>query len=320
VAHKVAPALAAGNTVVLRPTSEAPLIALLLAEVIQAAGAAPGVLNVVPCSTEAADVLLTHERVAMVSFTGSGAVGQHIRQRAGMKRVTLELGSNAANIVAPSADLDAAAVAISRGGFAFAGQSCISAQRIYVHDSIMDAFLDKLIPAVKALKVGDPLAEGVEVGPMISRSAAERAEAWIEEAVRQGANLLAGGRRDGAYLHPTVLTNVTHEMKVVCEEVFAPLVAVQGYHDFKELIEEVNLSHLGLNHAIFTRDLIEALYAIEELEVGGVIVNDVSSYRADHMPYGGVKDSGNGREGLRYAMQEMTEIKFAVLNPDFRRL
>lgn len=320
VAHKLAPAFAAGNTAVLRPTSEAPLTALLLAEVVQAAGAAPGLLNVVPCSTEAADVLLTHERVAMVSFTGSGAVGQHIRQRAGMKRVTLELGSNAANIVTPSADLDAAAVAISKGGFAFAGQSCISAQRIYVHDSIMDAFLDKLIPAVKALKVGDPLAEGVEVGPMISRSAAERAEAWIEEAVRQGANLLAGGTRDGAYLHPTVLTNVTHEMKVVCEEVFAPLVAVQGYHDFKELIEEVNLSHLGLNHAIFTRDLIEALYAIEELEVGGVIVNDVSSYRADHMPYGGVKDSGNGREGLRYAMQEMTEIKFAVLNPDFRRL
>lgn len=320
VAHKLAPALAAGNTVVLRPTSEAPLTALLLAEVIQAAGAAPGLLNVVPCSTEAADVLLTHDKVAMISFTGSGPVGRHIRERAGMKRVTLELGSNAANIVTPSADLDAAAVAISKGGFMFAGQSCISAQCIYVHEAVMDSFLDKLVPAVKALKVGDPLEPGVEVGPMIARAAAERAEQWIAEAVRQGANLLVGGTRNGSYVQPTVLTNVNREMKVVCEEVFAPLVAVQGYSDFATMIEEVNRSHLGLNHGIFTRDLVEALYAIEELEVGGVIVNDASSYRADHMPYGGVKDSGHGREGLRYALQEMTEIKFAVINPDFRRL
>ena len=320
VAHKVAPALAAGNTVVLRPTSEAPLIALLLAEVIQAAGAAPGVLNYVPCSTEVADRLLTHPHVSMVSFTGSGPVGEHIKQRAGMKRVTLELGSNAANIVTGSADLDAAAGAIARGGFTFAGQSCISAQRIYVHRSVIDRFLDKLIVAVRALKVGDPLEDGVDVGPMISRSAAERAENWISEAVRQGANILVGGTRDGAYVAPTVLTNVTPEMKVVCEEVFAPLVVVQDYDDFATMIAQVNQSRLGLNHGIFTRDLIEALYAIEELEVGSVIVNDVSAYRADHMPYGGVKDSGTGREGLRYAIQEMTEIKFAAINPDFRRL
>jgi acyl-CoA reductase-like NAD-dependent aldehyde dehydrogenase len=320
VAHKLAPALAVGNTVVLRPTSEAPLIALLLGEVIEAAGAAPGVLNIVPCSTAAADVLLTSEKVAMVSFTGSAPVGKHIRERAGMKRVTLELGSNAANIVSPSADLNAAAAAIAKGGFMFAGQSCISAQRIYVHDSVYDEFMAKLLPAVKNLKMGDPLEEGVDVGPMIAESAAETTESWVKEAVSQGATIETGGTREGAYLQPTVLTNVNGSMKVVCEEVFAPLITVQPYDDFAGMVEEVNRSRLGLNHGIFTRDLVEALYAIEELEVGAVIVNDASTYRADHMPYGGVKDSGTGREGLRYAMESMTELKFAVLNPDFRRL
>jgi acyl-CoA reductase-like NAD-dependent aldehyde dehydrogenase len=320
VAHKLAPALAVGNTVVLRPTTEAPLTALLLARIIQEAGAPAGVLNVVPCSTDAADALLTSERVAMVSFTGSSPVGKHIRQRAGMKRVALELGSNAANIVTPSADLAAAAAAIARGGFMYAGQSCISAQRIYVHASVLEPFLERLVGVVETLTVGDPLEAGIDVGPMISLSAAERAEEWVNEAVRAGARLLAGGKREGAYLYPTVLTDVTHEMRVVCEEIFAPVVAVQAYSDFAAVIEEVNRSHLGLNHGVFTRDLIEALYAIEELEVGGVIVNDVSTYRADQMPYGGVKDSGVGREGLRYAMEEMTELKFAVLTPDFHRL
>ncbi len=320
VAHKVAPALAVGNTVVLRPTTEAPLTALKLAEVFAEAGAPVGIFNVVPCSTDVADILLTSEHVAMVSFTGSGAVGQHIRQRAGMKRVALELGSNAANIITPTADLVAAAAAITKGGFMYAGQSCISAQRIYVHDTVYDRFIELLASAVRQLKVGDPLEDGVDVGPMISQDAAERAESWIQEAGSEGAHILAGGTRDGAYLSPTVLTDVTERMRVVCEEVFAPVVAVQRYSDFREMIEEVNRSRLGLNHGIFTRDLAEALYAIEELAVGGVIVNDVSTYRADHMPYGGVKDSGAGREGLRYAMQEMTELKFAVLNPDFHRL
>ncbi len=320
VAHKVAPALAAGNTVVLRPTTEAPLTALKLAEIVQAAGAPAGVLNVVPCTTEVADVLLTSEHVAMVSFTGSSAVGRHIRQRAGMKRVALELGSNAANIVTPTADLSRAAAAITRGGFGYAGQSCISAQRLYVHERVYDRFLDMLTAAVQSLKVGDPLADDVDVGPMISQTAAERAEAWIREAASAGAQVLMGGTRDGAYLAPTVLTEVTERMRVVCEEVFAPVLAVQRYADFRAMVEEVNRSRLGLNHGIFTHDLAEALYAIEELEAGSVIVNDVSTYRADHMPYGGVKESGTGREGLRYAMQEMTELKFAVLNPDFHTL
>ena len=317
VAHKVAPALAVGNTVVLRPTAEAPLTALKLAEIIEAAGAPAGVLNVVPCSTEVADVLLTSEHVAMVSFTGSGGVGRLIRQRAGMKRVALELGSNAANIVTSSADLAAAAAAITKGGFMYAGQSCISAQRIYVHDAAYDRFLELLVGATRALQVGDPLEDGIDVGPMISLEAAERAEDWIHEAISEGAKVLVGGARNGAYVEPTILTDVNERMRVVCEEVFAPIVAVQRYQDYPSLIEEINRSRLGLNHGVFTRDLAEALYAIEELEVGGVIVNDVSTYRADHMPYGGVKESGIGREGVRYAMQEMTELKFAVLNPNF---
>ncbi len=320
VAHKLAPALAVGNTVVLRPTTEAPLTALLLAEVIQEAGAPAGVLNVVPCSTEVADILLTHPHVAMISFTGSGPVGVHIRQRAGLKRVALELGSNAANIVTSTASLDAAVSAIVRGGFQFAGQSCISAQRIYVHESVYDAFSEKLVAAVKVLRTGDPLEDGVEVGPMISESAAERTESWIREAVEGGAEVLAGGSRAGAYLQPTVLAHVTPRMQVVCEEIFAPVVALLPYSDFAAMIDEINTSHLGLNHGVFTHDLSEALYAIQELEVGGVIVNDVSTYRADHMPYGGVKDSGTGREGVRYAMEEMTELKFAVLNANLGRI
>ncbi len=320
VAHKVAPALAAGNTVVLRPTTEAPLIALKLAEIVESAGAPAGVFNVVPCSTDAADVLLTSDHVAMVSFTGSGAVGRHIRQRAGMKRVALELGSNAANIVTPTADVATAVSAITKGGFMYAGQSCISAQRIFVHESVYDAFVEQLASHVQRLKVGDPLEEGVDVGPMISLEAAERAEQWLRDATSEGATILVGGTRDGAYLSPTVLTDVTESMRVVCEEVFAPVVAVQRYTDFREMIEAVNRSRLGLNHGIFTHDMTEMLYAIQELEVGGVIVNDVSTYRADHMPYGGVKESGMGREGLRYAIEEMTELKFAVIAPDFNRL
>lgn len=320
VAHKLAPALAVGNTVVLRPTAEAPLTALLLAEVMVEAGAPVGVLNVVPCSTAVADVLLTHEDVAMISFTGSGPVGKHIRERAGLKRVALELGSNAANIVTASASLDAAVAAITRGGFQYAGQSCISAQRIYVHESVYDAFAEKLVAAVGALRVGDPLEDGVEVGPMIAESAAQRAVEWIEEAVSDGAEILAGGSRQGAYLQPTVLARVSPSMRVVCEEVFAPLVALLPYQSFPSMIDEINGSRLGLNHGVFTHDLSEAMYAIRELEVGGVIVNDVSTYRADHMPYGGVKESGVGREGLRYAMEEMTELKFAVINADLSSL
>jgi acyl-CoA reductase-like NAD-dependent aldehyde dehydrogenase len=213
-----------------------------------------------------------------------------------------------------------AAVAIARGGFMYAGQSCISAQRIYAHALVYDEFLDRLTTVVRGLKVGDPLDDGVDVGPMISVGAAVRAEAWINEAVGEGAHIQAGGTREGAYLAPTVLTGVTERMRVVCDEVFAPVVAVQRYEDFAAMIDEINRSRLGLNHGIFTHDLAEALYAIEELEVGGVIVNDVSTYRADHMPYGGVKDSGSGREGVRYAMQEMTELKFAVINPELARL
>ena len=314
VAHKVAPALAAGNPFILRPTSAAPFTAYLLGEVLLAAGFPPEVVSILPSSTAVAEYLVMHEDIPVVSFTGSVGVGKRIRAIAGLKRVTLELGSNSPNIVAPSADLDAAAAAIVRGGFSHAGQSCVSAQRVYLHRRIESAFLERFLPAVKALKVGDPLEEETDVGPLIDVKAAERIEDWLNEARQHGAKVLTGGSREGAFLWPTVLSDVRPEMKVVCEEVFAPLLSLIPYDDFDALIAEVNESKYGLNAAIFTNDIGEAFKAIRELQVGAVIVNDSSAYRADHMPYGGVKESGLGREGVRYAMEEMTEIKFAAFN------
>lgn len=314
VAHKVSPALAAGNPVVIRPTTAAPLTAFALAEVLLEAGVPPEMVSVLPSSTDVAEMMVTHPLVRVVSFTGSVPVGKRIQQLAGLKKVILELGSTSPNIVTPSADLQAAAEACARGGYSHAGQSCISVQRLYVHRSVEGPFLSYFVPAVEALKVGDPLDEDTDVGPMISVSAAQRTEEWIQEAVAQGARILTGGSREGAFLKPTVLTDVLPEMKVVCEEVFAPLVAVRSYEDFEAMLEEVNSTKYGLNAAIFTHDLREAFRAVEALEFGSVIVNDASSYRADHMPYGGVKESGLGREGVRYALEEMTEIKMAVFN------
>lgn len=313
VAHKVAPALAAGNTVVLRPTSEAPLIALRLGEILVDAGFVDGMISVLPCTTDVANVLIQSEKVAMISFTGSGPVGKQIRAIAGIKRVTLELGGNAANIVCASADIAAAATAIVRGGFAFAGQSCISAQRIYVHESVIARFLSIFVPQVAALKVGNPLDDGIDVGPMINEKSAATVEEWIHEAVASGAQVLAGGTRSGALLQPTVVLGAPESCRIMAEEAFAPLVSVVSFGDFDAMIETVNQSRYGLNYAIFTSNLREAWTAIEDLETGGVIVNDASAYRMDHMPYGGVKESGAGREGVRYAMEEMSELKFAVM-------
>jgi len=315
VAHKVAPALAAGNTVVVKPTEKAPLIALKLAEILEEAGFPPGTVSVVPASAEVTDILLTSPKVRKISFTGSVPVGKYIRDRVGLKKITLELGSNSANIIFPSADLDRAVDATVFGAFAHAGQSCISVQRIYLHKDVEQAFLDRFVPKVEALKLGDPLAEETDVGPMIDEPAAQKVESWIIEAREAGANLVTGGRREANMLWPTVLTRTTPEMKVVCEEVFAPLVAIASFSTVDEAIEQVNLSKYGLNAAVFTRDLGEVLRCVDELEVGQVIVNDASNFRADHMPYGGVKESGLGREGVRYAIEEMTEIKLAVIRP-----
>jgi acyl-CoA reductase-like NAD-dependent aldehyde dehydrogenase len=314
VAHKVAPAIAAGCTVVLKPAPQAPLTSLLLAEVVEAAGWPAGGLNVLPLAIPEAEILVKDDRLKLLTFTGSGAVGWALKQKAGKKKVLLELGGNAGVIVHSDWDTDHAARRCVTGGFSYAGQSCISVQRIYVQREVHDKFLAALSAGVKNLKAGDPLDESTDVGPMISEDAARRAAAWIEEAVAAGAKIATGGKRSGSILEPTVLTNARHEMKVSCEEVFAPVVAVEAYDDFEDAVRRVNDSPYGLQAGVFTRDAKLLFSAFEQLEVGGVIAGDVSAFRIDHMPYGGVKESGLGREGLRYAIQEMTEPRLLALN------
>jgi len=249
----------------------------------------------------------------MVTFTGSARVGWAIRQRAHTKRVALELGGNAAVIIEPDADLDHAIRRCVSGGYLYAGQSCISTQRILVHESQYAAFTEQLVAAVGALRTGDPLADTTDVGPMIDEASAERAVQWIAEAAAAGARVAVGGRRDGAVLEPTVLLDTDAAMRVNCEEVFAPVTTVRPYTDFDAAIAEVNASPYGIQTGVFTHDMRRILRAFERLEVGGVVVNDVPGFRVDHAPYGGVKASGLGREGVRYAMDEMTEIKLLVL-------
>jgi acyl-CoA reductase-like NAD-dependent aldehyde dehydrogenase len=314
VAHKLAPALASGCTVVLKPAPQTPLTSLLLAEVVEAAGWPAGGLNVMPLAIPEAERLVADDRLKLLTFTGSGAVGWALKQKAGKKKVLLELGGNAAVIVHSDWDAEDAARRCVLGGFSYAGQSCISVQRIYVHRSVQEKFLAALVAGVKKLKTGDPLDESTEVGPMITEDAARRAAAWIEEAVAGGSKIEAGGKRSGPILEPTVLTNTRPEMKVNCEEVFAPIVIVEPYDDFEEAISRVNESPYGLQAGVFTRDLKLLFSAFEQLEVGGVIAGDVSAFRIDHMPYGGVKESGMGREGLRYAIEEMTEPRLLALN------
>jgi len=313
-AHKIAPAIAAGNTIVIKPASQTPSPACTLAEIAHAAGAPPGAVNVVPARATDVEAFVTDPRVKMLTFTGSPAVGWDLKARAGKKKVALELGGNAAVVVTASADLAYAVERIVAGGFGYAGQSCISVQRVLVDRKIESAFLDLLLPKVRALNVGDPADEATDVGPLISKQEAERAEAWIREAVIGGAKLLAGGEREGALLKPTVLTATKPEMRVNCQEIFAPVVTVTPYDDFEAALKMANDSTFGLQAGVFTRDTEEAWKAFETLEVGGVMINDVSTYRVDHMPYGGVKDSGTGREGLRYAIEEMTESRLMVWN------
>jgi acyl-CoA reductase-like NAD-dependent aldehyde dehydrogenase len=314
VAHKVAPAIAAGCTMVLKPAPQTPLTALLLAEVVEKAGLPAGAFNVLPLSNGDAERLVTDDRLKMLTFTGSVPVGWSLKQKAGKKRVTLELGGNAAVIVHSDADVEDAADRCVAGGFSYAGQSCISVQRIYVQRSVHDKFLTRLLAGVKKLKVGDPLDESTDVGPMISEDAARRAASWTEEAIAGGAKLHAGGRRQGSVLEPTILTDARADMKVSCQEIFAPVVIVEPYDEFAEAIQRVNDSPFGLQTGVFTRDAKLLFSAFEELEVGGVVAGDVSTFRIDHMPYGGVKDSGTGREGLRYAIEEMTEPRTLILN------
>ncbi len=314
VAHKVAPAIASGCTMVLKPAPQTPLTALLAAEAVQQAGWPDGALNVLPLSNDDAGLLVTDERLKLISFTGSAAVGWDIKRRAGKKKVALELGGNAGVIIHSDADLGYAADRCVTGGFAYAGQSCISVQRILVERSVFDKFRDLLVAGVKKLKTGDPLEESTDVGPLIRESDAIRASDWIQEAVRGGARILCGGHRKGAILEPTVLTGTRQDMRVNCQEIFAPVVTIEAYDNFSDALKQINSSPYGLQAGIFTRDAKLLFSAYEELEVGALMAGDVPTFRIDHMPYGGVKDSGLGREGLRSAIEEMTEPKLLVMN------
>jgi acyl-CoA reductase-like NAD-dependent aldehyde dehydrogenase len=313
VAHKLAPAVAAGCPVVLKPASQTPLSALALARLLQEEGAPPGSVAVLPCGSGTARALVEDPRPALLTFTGSAEVGWALKARAGRKRVTLELGGNAGVLVLADADLDLAARRCAEGGFAYAGQSCISVQRVLVHRHVGAEFEARLIAAARGLKLGDPLDEAVTVGPMISEAEARRAEAWVREALDAGARRRLGGEREGAMLLPTVLADVRPSMRVACQEVFAPVVGLTTVASAREGIERLGASDYGLQAGVFTRDLEAVLAAFETVEVGALLVNEVPTFRLDTMPYGGVKGSGIGREGPRYAVKEMTEPRLLVL-------
>ena len=315
VAHKLAPALAAGCPVVLKPASQTPLSALLLAELETEAGLPPGWLSVIvgPAS-EIGDVLVADERVKAITFTGSGPVGWKLAERAPKKRVKLELGNATPVIIAEDADIDTAAQAMAANAFSFAGQSCISVQRIYVEAPAYDRFLERFLPRVEVLRLGDPADEETDVGPVIDEDARERILEWIEEARAGGARVLTGGELDGELIRPTVIADASPELKVSCEEVFGPVCTVNSVGSLDEAIELANGTRYGLQAGIFTTKLETALRAAQELEFGGVIVNEAPTFRADQMPYGGVKDSGNTREGPAYAVRELTEERLVVID------
>src|SRR3990172_1636260 len=313
VAHKVAPAMACGNPMLLKPSPKTPITALMLGEIVTQAGWPAGGLNIINCTNEDARNIWLDERIRKLSFTGSAKVGWMLKEQAGARKVTLELGGNAGVIVHSDSDISFAAKRCTLGAFANAGQVCISVQRIYVERSVFDAFRDEYIANCKKIKSGDPLDEATELGPMIEEEAAKRTEAWVKEAVSEGAKVLSGGGRKGSFMEPTVLTNTKPSMKVCGEEVFAPVVTLEPYNDFDEALKEVNRGLYGLQAGVFTNDMARALRAYETLEVGGVVINDIPTYRMDNMPYGGVKMSGFGREGLKYAIEEMTEPRLLVL-------
>lgn len=315
VAHKLAPALAAGNAVVLKPASSTPLISLALAGILADAGAPDGAVNVVPGSGgEVGNALVVHPRIKMVTFTGSLEVGRRIRENAGMKRVTLELGSNSALIVEDDTRLDEAVSKSLVGAFAFSGQVCISVQRILLNQKLAEPFLELFLSGAASLKRGDPMDPATEIGPMITEQEACRVESWVNEAVDAGARILAGGKREGSYYEPTVLDQVDHEMKVYSQEVFAPVVCIESYTDFEDALIRANNSKYGLQAGVYTESLDKAMLAFRRIQAGGVIINDLPTFRVDQMPYGGVKCSGTGREGPRFAVEEMTELKLCAMN------
>ena len=313
VAHKVAPAIAAGCPLILKPAPQTPVSSLLLAEIVHESGWSEGAFAVMPLSNDNAALLVADDRIKLLTFTGSAAVGWQLKSRAGKKRVTLELGGNAGVIVHSDADLAHAAQRCVAGGFSYAGQTCISVQRILVHRSVFDKFAGLLLEGVRKLKIGDPMLETTDVPPLIREQDAVRITEWIDEAVKGGAKLLCGGKRNGSIVEPAVLTGTLPSMRVNCAEIFGPVVTVEPYAQFRDALGQLNDSAYGLQAGVLTRDAVLIQMAFEELEVGGVIVGDVPSFRVDQMPYGGVKDSGLGREGLRYSIEDMTERRLLVM-------
>ena len=315
VAHKVGPAIAAGNTIVLKPASQTPLSALFLAELIEQTALPKGAFNVVTGSgREVGDALVESDKVKMITFTGSPAVGKGIRNKAGLKKVALELGSNAGLIIDKNVDLSKIVPKCVMGAFSNQGQVCISLQRTYVMDEIFDEFIEQFSEMTKKLVVGSPFDESTDISAMIAASESERALEWVEEAVEHGAEIITGGKIENDVFQPTILKNVNAISKVSCQEVFAPIVGVSRISSIEEGIEAINHSDFGLQAGIFTNDIQTAFKASKLLEVGGVMINDIPTYRVDQMPYGGVKDSGTGKEGIKYAIHEMTETKLVVWN------
>ncbi len=314
VAHKVAPALAAGNPIILRPATQTPVSSLKLGGLLVEAGWPRDAIAVLPSSTTDAAPLVEDDRIKLLTFTGSPAVGWDLKRRAGRKRLTLELGGNAAVIVHHDADIAYAAERIVWGGFVYSGQTCISVQRVYAHERVYEALVGEILGRVRKLKTGDPMSEDTDLGPLIDGVAARRVQEWLDEAVAAGAVVLTGGTRNGSVWEPTVVASLPPTVRMSCQEVFAPIISIDKYSEIARAIASVNESEYGLQAGIFTHDDRVIAAAVDDIEVGGVMVNDVSTFRIDHMPYGGVKLSGFGREGVRYAIEEMTEQKLVTFN------
>lgn len=314
VAHKLAPAIAAGCPVVLKPASQTPITALKLATIIAESGWPREALSVLPLNSREAGPLVEDPRFKLLTFTGSPIIGWAMKSRAGSKRVTLELGGNAGVIIHSDANLDFAAARSAVGGFSYAGQTCISVQRIFVHEPAYEDFMERFVSAVQKLKLGHPLDEATDLSALISKSEGERIAEWLDEARAAGAEVLLGGKVQDGLVEPTILVKAGPQLRVNCQEIFAPVVTVQSYTDFNQALAELNNSDFGLQAGVFTRDIQRIFAAYDTLEVGGLIVNDVPTWRVDPMPYGGVKQSGFGREGLKYAIEEMTEPKLLVIN------
>lgn len=314
VCHKVAPALASGNSIILKPSSETPITCILLGEIIEKAGAIPGMVNVLPASSSDMKYFIESDDIKMITFTGSGRIGWELKSKSRKKKVCLELGGDAASIVEPDADISHAIKKNVIGAFAYSGQVCISVQRIFVHEDIFTEFLDKFVSETEKLKVGNPKDDDTFIGPMITEKEAKRIESWVNDAGKEGAKILCEGKRQGAFYMPTVLTNVNSNSTLTKEEAFAPVVIIEKYSDFNDAINMVNSSKFGLQAGVFTNNIKKIMQAYNTIDVGGVIINDFPTFRVDSMPYGGIKESGFGREGVKYTMEEMTELKLLVLD------